>query len=478
MKQQTVIDVWVPDLGFPGVTERWMRMGSEFESAHPEYRVNIVKRDFWSFPAKVAEGAAQGDVPAIAEYYFYVGEAARDARAQDGTPLFTSLEKAIAGRTEILGQPVVTGDLLPAFRDYYTIDGELASMPSVGTTMFLYANTDLLRAAGVHEMPQTWDEVTAACAKVALLEDGPEHAITWSNHGLFFQQAIANQGGTLVDQDNGRSGRATTVDLASKEILAWVEWWRGLHRDGHYLYTGVIPDWAGTLRAFAEQRVAFRISSSNDVNYMVQAAENGGFGIEVGRFPYNDHVPYVGNAVAGSSLWIAEGLDEATRDGALAFTQFLTTARNAADRHKENSFVPLTHASYALLESEGWFAKYPYHAVASEQVSSYPERVAEARGGELPTVPPVRGALFGNFAGIQDVMTRAMHDVLAEDADPAERFAAATVEAQQLLDAYEADCKDNGPSDPDLLRVEFFAERAAGRDYTAADMEDVVRLNR
>ena len=159
-------------------------------------------------------------------------------------PLFTSVQRAIAGRTEILGEPVVVDDLVPAFRDYYTLHGDLLSMPSVGTTSLLYANTDLLEAAGVSQLPQTWDDVVAVCEQIARHRPGPEYPITWSNHGTFFQQAVATQGGLLVDNDNGRSGRATTTNLASKEMLTWVEWWRQLHRDGHYLYTGSIPDWA------------------------------------------------------------------------------------------------------------------------------------------------------------------------------------------------------------------------------------------
>ncbi|MHC0431296.1 extracellular solute-binding protein [Streptomyces sp. O3] len=474
MKQRTTIDVWVPDFTFRGIYERWLKLGEEFEKAHPEYRVNIEQYDFWSFPHKAAEVIAQGRTPALAEYYFYVGEAARDARTREGAPVFTSVEKAIAGRTEILGEPVVTDDILSAYRDYYTVDGTLASMPYVATTMLLYGNAELLEAAGVTEMPETWDEVEAACAKVTAHQGGPEHAITWSNHGLFFQQAVASQGGQLVDQDDGRSGRATTIDLASKEILAWVEWWRRLHADGHYLYTGSIPDWAGTLRAYAEKDVAFRISSSNDVNFMFQAAEKGGFTMKAGRFPHNDQVPFAGNCIAGSSLWLADGLDEVTQDGALAFLQFLNNPRNVVQRHKESSFVPLTHTAHRMLEDEGWFDAHPHHRVASDQLSSYPKRAK----GQPAGTPPAHGALFGNFAAVQDVMTRAMHDVLADGADPAGRFTEATAEAQALLDAYRADCaKPTGPSDPEMLRVEFFTGRAAGRDYTGADLEDVVRAD-
>ncbi|MGW4277513.1 extracellular solute-binding protein [Streptomyces seoulensis] len=465
MTARTVIDVWVADLTFPGYMDRLHRLGAEFEKAHPEYRINIEGRDFRLLSQQIAEAAEAGRPPAVAEYYFAVTQAARDSRTADGRPLFTSVQKAIAGRSEILGEPVVVDDLIPAVREYYSVDGDLPSMPAVVTAMLVYGNKTVLDRAGIASLPTTWDEVEAACEAVAALEGGPSHGVTWSNHGLFFQQALAVQGGELADNANGRAGRASRLDLSSKEMLAWAEWWRELHRRGHYLYTGKIPDWEGNIKAFADQEVALRITSSNDLNYMAMAAGNAGFEMSVGRFPGRDGESYGGNIIAGTSLWLADGLDEVTQDGALAFMQFLNNPRNAADRHIASSFVPVTRSSFRLLEDEGWFDANPFHRLASEQLGSY----AEGRG---EGVPPCRGALFGDFAGAQDVMTRAMDDVLQRDAEPAERFAEATAEAQELLDAYEKDRVGNGVRDPQSLRVEYFRDAEA---YTGAQLENAVK---
>jgi sn-glycerol 3-phosphate transport system substrate-binding protein len=465
MTSPTVIDVWVADLTFPGYMDRLHKLGAEFGKAHPEYRINIEGRDFRTLSQEIAEAADQGRPPAVAEYYFAVTTAARDSRAKDGTPLFTSVQQAIGGRTEILGEPVVVDDLLPAIREYYSYDGDLTSMPAVVTAMLIYGNQNLLKAAGIEELPRTWGEIEAACEAVAALQDGPSHGVTWTNHGLFFQQALAVQGGQLADNDNGRSGRATRVDLSSPEMLTWVEYWQRLHQKGQYLYTGKIPDWEGNLKAFADQDVALRITSSNDLNYMAQAAENAGFEMTVGRYPHRDGETFGGNIIAGTSLWLANGLDEVTQDGALAFMQFLNNPRNAADRHIASSFVPVTRSSYALLEEEGWFEANPFHRLASQQLGSYPQ-------GQGDGVPPNRGALFGDFAGAQDVMTLAMADVLLDGADPVERFAQATADAQRLLDDYETDRVEAGVRSPNSLRVEYFTGAEA---YTGAQLENAVK---
>lgn len=468
MTAKTVIDVWVADLTFPGYMDRLYKIGAAFEQAHPEYRINIEGRDFRKLSQEIAAAADEGRQPAIAEYYFAVTQAARDSRTRDGRPMFTSVQKAVNGRTEILGEPVVIDDLVPAVREYYSYQGDLTSMPAVVTTMLTYGNADALKAVGVEGLPKTWNELEAVCETVAAAEGGPSHGVTWSNHGLFFQQALAVQGGLLADQDNGRSGSATRVDLSSPEMLAWVDWWRKLHRAGHYLYTGKIPDWEGNIKAFAEQKVAIRVTSSNDLNYMAQAAEGSGFEMSVGRFPHRDGMGYGGNIIAGTSLWLASELDQVTQDGALAFLQFLNNPRNAADRHIANSFVPVTGASYDLLESEGWFDAHPHHRLASQQLGSYPEGMGDG-------IPPSRGALFGDFAGAQDVMTQAMADVLQNDADPVERFGQATAEAQRQLDAYHQDREKNGVRNPDSLRVEYFT---GAEDYSGAQVADAVRGDR
>lgn len=476
MTNKVDIDVWVADLRFPGWMDRWHAQAEEFNRIHPQYNVTVKGLDFFWFPKIVAEEAAKGNKPALAEYYFYSSHVARDAINADGSPLFKSVAKAVGDRTEILGEPVVLDDLHPAFRDYYEFQGDLDSMPSVGTTSLLFANKQLLEKAGVSKLPETWEEVNNVCDQVARMQGGPSHAITWSNHGTFVQQAMASQGHYFVNNRNGRDGRATEIDLSSTAMATWVDWWRQLHRDGHYLYAGRIPGWAETLEAYRDQRVAIRISSSNDVNYMAHAAQMGGFDMEVGIFPYNDKVPFHGNAVAGTSLWLTDGLEETAEDGALAFLMWMHNPVNAAQRHKDNSFVPITSASYDLLKNEGWFDEHPEQAITYDDMLRYPSGVIAPKTGL--SYPPSEGALHGDFAGAQDIMCHAMDDVLARGADPTARFAKATEDAQKLLDDYNAwvsETPRDVPANPNSSHgVEYWTDV---EPYTADDIENVVPLN-
>ncbi len=430
-EERIVLDVWLANYPFPTYDGRdflapLRERAAEFERAHPRYRVDISGHDFWTIPEKVARAAAEGRPPHIAGYYATDSQLARDARRPDGTPVFTSVEAALAGRTEILGHPVVVEDLDPVVRDSYSFGGELVSLPLTVTTMLCYANSTLLGRAGVPELPRTWDEIEAACEGVAGVDGGPGHGITWANDGWVFQQVVALQNGLLTDQDNGRSGSATTVNVTSDEMLDWVRWWTHLHERGHYLYTGGPSDWGGAFEAFVQQKVAFTFDSSKAARELIQAGAQAGFEVAVFPLPRNAKAPVAGQPVSGDSLWLAAGLDETTQDGLLALTQYLISPANAADWHRTNGFVPVTGAAGELLEATGWFDRRPQQRVAGEQLK------ASDRS------PAALGALLGDFAAVNEVITAAMDEVLRSGADPGKAFAEAGVAAQQLLDAYNA----------------------------------------
>ncbi|MFL6162154.1 MAG: extracellular solute-binding protein [Jatrophihabitantaceae bacterium] len=422
------INVWLSDYRVSNQPEIAVAAAAEFNQAHPEYLVEVTSYDVRALPAEVARAAEQGAPPDVAEYHPTVIRPALDTLGPDGAPLFTPVERAIAGRVELLGEPVLLGDMVPAVRDYFRYAGELTSVPRTASTAVLYSNMSILARAGVAEPPRTWREVTAACRAVAKLSGGPSHCITWPNFYWFFLQAVAQQGGLLADHDNGRSGRAEKVSLSSSELIAFVTWWQRLHQDGHYLYTGTVGDFGGCFAAFEDQQVAFILSSSVDVTHMLHRGEQHGFTVMASPMPHNDEVRLAGNMMGGASLWLAAGLSEAKQDGALAFMQHLINPRNAAAWAKLQDRIPVTRAAADTLEKEGWFLRNPNRRVATD--------VLEAADGS----PAALGPLLGGYAGIMGEITAAMHDVLVGDAEPVGRFTKATDQGQQLLDAYNSYC--------------------------------------
>lgn len=399
---------------------------AEFNTSHPEYDVVVTSFDSYNTVFEQAQLAIdEGNPPEIIHFFEAATQEALDAVDSDGNPIFVSVTEALDGRDEVLGEPVVLGDVVSAANNYYTIEGELYSMPWNTSSTTMFSNMDILNAAGITEPPTTWADVEAACDAIMALPDAPsEGCITWPNHGWFFEQSLGQAGVDLANNDNGRSGRATEVRLDSPAAVDYVQWWSDLENSGHYVYTGVQRDWDGTSAAFQAQNVAMLVFSSSDTTALTDAGTENGFQVTSSFMPYNQDVDYAGNLIGGATLWMTNGLTTAQQDGALGFMNFFSNPGNAAAWHQLTGYIPITNEAGALLDSEGWYTESPNSAVASDQLNA------------AANTPASTGALLGNFVAIRDVVTAAIEDVLVNDVDPSERLASAQGEAQQLLDEY------------------------------------------
>ena len=398
---------------------------AEFNEKHPDYEVVVTPFDSYNTVFEQTTLAIDdGNPPEVIHFFEAATQDALDAIDANGDPIFKSVTAAAAGRSEILGEPVVLDDVVSAATNYYTIDGSLFSMPWNTSSTTMFSNMDILAAAGIDEPPTTWAGVEEACDAIAALPDAPDNCISWPNHGWFFEQALGQAGVDLANNDNGRSARATEVALNSDAAIDYVQWWSDLEDSGDYVYTGTQRDWAGSSAAFNSQNVAMLVFSSSDTTVITDDGAENGFDVRTSFMPYNQERDYVGNLIGGATLWMTNGLDQASEDGALAFMNFFSNPENAALWHKTTGYIPITNEATALLETEGWFAESPNSAVASEQLNA------------AANTPASTGALLGNFVAIRDVVTAAIEDILVNDVDVTERMNSAQDEAQSLLDDY------------------------------------------
>ena len=422
-EEATDVVVWV---AFTDGRLDWAReRAAEFNELYPEY--NVIVEGYGSyneaFDATLL-AAEQSNPPAITHFFEAATQEARDAVTASGDPLFKSVEAAIDGRTEINGVPVVLGDVVSAAANYYTTDGEFTSMPWNTSSAIMFTNADLLAAAGIEEIPATWQEIEAACEIIMAMDDAPESCATWPNHSWFFEQSMGQQGADLANNGNGRESRATEVYINSDAAVAYMNWWKGMYDNGYYVYTGVVRDWTGTYNAFIAQQVAFLIYSSSDTTLITNDSDAAGFSAVASFMPYNGDVEYVGNLIGGATLWLNTCLDESTGTGALMFLALFVNPENAASLHQFAGYIPVTTTAVGLLQEEGWYDENPNSLVASAQLAAAQETTATA------------GALVGNFVAIRDVITDAVEEILLNDVDVVEALTDANEEANTLLSDY------------------------------------------
>ncbi|HEY5649830.1 MAG TPA: hypothetical protein VIW46_00170, partial [Acidimicrobiia bacterium] len=121
------IDFWVAfsDEARLGFSEE---KAAAFNAKHPEYNVEVTSFASYNdaFDAAVL-AVDSGEPPEIIHFFEAATRQALDAVDAGGNPIFKSVTEAIAGRTEILGEPVVLDDVVDAARNYYTVDGSFYS---------------------------------------------------------------------------------------------------------------------------------------------------------------------------------------------------------------------------------------------------------------------------------------------------------------------------------------------------------------
>jgi sn-glycerol 3-phosphate transport system substrate-binding protein len=418
-QEKIKIDVWI---AFQDYRWDWTKeVAARFNEMFPQYEVVVTGGySYETVFAQVAVAAEQGQLPAVVQFFEAGTQDARDSG------LFKPIADALGDRTEILGMPVDFDDFVEPVRAYYTLDGKWTSMPWNTSSAIMFSNMNYLRAAGWEKPPATWDEVEKACEAIMALENAPEYCFTWPNHGWFFEQWLAQQNALYVNNDNGRSARATEAVFNSEAGVAILQWLDDLYNKGYLYYSGAQggDSWSTVDQAYSTQQVAMAAYSSSDTTLYTQMGIEGGFETVASFLPYNDDTGWTGNLIGGATLWLADGLDPAVEEGALGFLIYLTNTENAADWHKITGYIPIRYSAYDLLEAEGWFEQWPNQTVAVQQLA------------QSKVTPATSGALVGGFPAIRNVVTAAIDRVLLSDDDPKAVLDEAVAEANRIIEEY------------------------------------------
>ncbi|HET9026708.1 MAG TPA: extracellular solute-binding protein [Trueperaceae bacterium] len=320
-----------------------------------------------------------------------------------------------------------TSDYIAPVLNYYTIDGQVNSIPFNSSSPITYANKTLMDAAGVTTVPLTYSEMLAACdaAAAAGVLTSDVKCFGVSLNGWFVEQWVAEQGATLVNNDNGRAGRATEVLLTSEAVTNVFNWWKAMNDKGYYTYTGKLEDWDGSDAIFTNGKVMFHITSTADLVNITNAVGDK-FELVTGMLPIQDGVTRNGVVIGGASVWIVRDHPMEELLVARDFVLYMTNAENMVSWHKATGYYPVRISSVQLLRDEGWFTEFPNASTAFDQL--------------LDTIPnsATAGALMGTFQATRTIVEQAVQKVLA-----GATVESALEEAKRLADAALAEYNAN-----------------------------------
>ncbi len=303
-------------------------------------------------------------------------------------------------------------DYIKPVINYYTIGGKVNSLPFNSSSPVLYFNKDLMQKAGLDPKrpPTTFGAMLKACEKIKAAGLDAK-CMSLAVYGWFFEQWMSEQNAVLLNNGNGRQGRATASNIDSAAAQKVFKFYKDLQDGGYETYTGKLADTDGTNAIFANQKAVFTINSTADLGNQIDAAKKSGFQLGVGVLPIPDGSKRNGVVIGGASLWISKNIPAAQAQAAQDFALFMTNTKNMADWHKLTGYYPVRNSSVNTLRGQGWFSQTPLQLVAFNQLLTTKSNVANA--GALSGVAIQTRTLVEQ--GMQKVMQGASVESVAKD---------------------------------------------------------------
>jgi sn-glycerol 3-phosphate transport system substrate-binding protein len=317
-------------------------------------------------------------------------------------------------------------DHLPVVLDEFRVEDVLWSMPFNISSPVLYFNARAFEAAGLDpdDPPATFDELREASqALVDADETGRSKGFAIELTASHVEQWLAKAGETLVDNGNGRDGRATQVRLDEPAATEIYEFLDGLIEDGLATSVGRNPTGADHLLAIAGGDAGMTIGSSAALGSVFALLDSGEYPdvrAGVGPFPGPEGG---GVLVGGASLYlVAQGSSDEERAAAWDFAQWLNEPEQQATWHVGTGYIPIRRSAVEQPAVTEQWGEHPQFKVAYDQL---------LEGGA-----DFGGPVIGPYKEVREAIISSLERLVVEDQPPDQALAAAKEEADAAIEDY------------------------------------------
>ena len=222
-------------------------------------------------------------------------------------------------------------DYIPGIRNFYAdSDGKMIGIPFNSSTCLMYANMDVLEAAGVTEIPKTYEDFEAVAQQIK--DAGYIPLLQSHSPWIWTENYFSRHNLLMTDGNNGYDAVPTTTLFADTPefIMHWTkakEW----KDKGWWEYKGTA--WSDNQAPFIAGEAAFWLGSA--------ASFSGMKGI-VPNFTVN-HIPYWSSVtggkeyptfIGGAANWILSGKTDAEYEQIMRIAEFMTTPEIQLFYHK------------------------------------------------------------------------------------------------------------------------------------------------
>ncbi len=253
-------------------------------------------------------------------------------------------------------------DLLEQEVNFYTVDGDMWAMPFNCSTPVVYYNKTAFEEAGVTEFPTTFEGIKEAAQQLA--DSGSSITpVGMYAYGYALDQMVINMGGYVIDNENGRAGRATQVAYQD-QIIQIYNWIKDLQDSELLLNYG--SDGTNTISGFTQQQVGMFIASSASCRNVIDSSTD--FEVGVANLPVPEGTEPEGVYGGGGALCIATGLSEDVEAGVMAFCEYATSPEVQAQWAVDTGYFPICNGAYDTETLTAAYEEMPQLQVAADQL--------------------------------------------------------------------------------------------------------------
>lgn len=310
--------------------------------------------------------------------------------------------------------------LLPLARMRYTIDGKMFGIPFNTSNPLLFFNWDAFQEAGIPYRPSwTLGDLEEAARRLTKRDSQGRvlrYGLSVPIGSFFLEHFTFNSGYYWCNNENGRLARATAVNLDNEAVVAFLETFARLVREGVAVNTG--RNTADSQSLFAQGRVAIAAYSTAHLT-RVMAQVGNRFRVRTAFYPYLRERN--GVTVSGAGLYILKGFSPEETKAAWDFVRYLIDPKTQAKWHLATGYFPVTRGAVEQPEVREAHVREPNYTTALQQfLTSKPNNISA--GCVMGAYPEVRRHVENAWEQI--LQGRPVREALAE----AKRRADAVVE--------------------------------------------------
>lgn len=396
--------------------ENLQALADSFNSSQDEVRVKLVQQpDYPAAMQKWQAGLTTGDLPDVAQMEETVVQRLVDS--QSTVPVAACVE----------ADDFDLSDFSERSLEFYSASDQLQALAwNVSNVALFYNKIDFEKAGLDPAKPPTTLEEVEEYSRVLVDKGVVPHGLALRIAPYFHEFWAAKAGQTLVNNDNGRTARATEATLDTPTGRKLWTWWDRMVDSGLALNIGSEPGTIDHFLAVGNHQAAMTIEANAQLARIDAALSGGGWtDLDLAVAPLPGLESAAGGVPIGDgSLWLSKASAPEKRAAAWQWIKFLVSKDAQVTWHTQKGAVP-TRVSVsedpAIVQL--WVEK-PQYAVGWDQLQQGPIEAATS------------GSLIGPYQEVRDAIVNGLTSMITQGVDPADALGRAQADADAAIDDY------------------------------------------